>query len=106
MRWHVTFLPVAAAEFAALPADMRSRFGHVALLIEGKRLEHVHAPHVKHLDGRLWEIRMQSRDGISRAIYVTASGRRVVVVRVFMKKAEKTPQRELEIARQRAKDVI
>jgi phage-related protein len=105
VNWVVTFLPAAAREFAVLPADMRARFGHIALLIEAKGLEHVHAPHVKHLDGRLWEIRMHGRDGISRAIYVTASGKRVVVVRVFAKKTEKTPHQELEIARQRAKDV-
>jgi phage-related protein len=105
MSWVVTFLPVAAEEFAALPADMRARFGHIAMLIEAKGLENVRAPHVKHLDGRLWEIRMQGRSGISRAIYVTALGKRVVVVRVFVKKTEKTPQQELEIARQRARDV-
>jgi phage-related protein len=61
---------------------------------------------VKHLEGKLWELRMAGRDGISRAIYVTAAGRRVVVVRVFIKKTQKTPPRELELARQRAKEVI
>jgi phage-related protein len=57
---------------------------------------------VKHLENRLWELRITGRDGISRAIYVTANGPRVVIVRVFVKK---TPQRELEIARQRAKEI-
>jgi phage-related protein len=60
---------------------------------------------VKHLEGKLWELRITGRDGISRAIYVTASGARVVIVRVFVKKTQKTPQRELEVARQRAKEV-
>jgi phage-related protein len=36
---------------------------------------------------------------------VTATGRRVVIVRVFVKKTQKTPPRELELARQRAKEV-
>uniref|UniRef100_E6VQE4 Type II toxin-antitoxin system RelE/ParE family toxin n=1 Tax=Rhodopseudomonas palustris (strain DX-1) TaxID=652103 RepID=E6VQE4_RHOPX len=58
---------------------------------------------VKHLEERLWELRIS--DGISRAIYVTAEGRRVVVVRAFVKKTQKTPPRELAIARQRAKTV-
>ena len=39
--------------------------------------------------------------GISRAIYVTATGQRVVIVRAFVKKTQQTPQRELDIARQR-----
>jgi phage-related protein len=48
---------------------------------------------------------MKGRDGISRAIYVTARGRRVVVVRVFVKKTQKTPKVEIDIARERAKEI-
>jgi phage-related protein len=62
-------------------------------------------PHVKHLEGPLWEMRMRGKDGVSRAIYVTARGRRVVVVRVFLKKTQKTPRREIDLALERAKEV-
>jgi phage-related protein len=48
---------------------------------------------------------MKGKDGISRAIYVTARGRRVVVVRVFVKKTQKTPRQEIDIARERAKEI-
>jgi phage-related protein len=41
---------------------------------------------------------MTGRDGIARAIYVTATGRRVVVVRAFIKKTERTPRAEIELA--------
>ena len=50
----------------------------------------------------MWEMRMKGKDRISRAVYVTATGHRVVVVRVFVKKTQKTPRREIEIALQRA----
>ena len=60
---------------------------------------------VKPLGGKLWELRITGKDGIARAIYVTATGQRVVIVRIFVKKTQKTPQRELELARQRAKEV-
>lgn len=50
-------------------------------------------------------MRLTGRDGIARAIYVTARGRRVVVVRVFGNKTQKTPRRELDIARRRAEEV-
>ena len=46
------------------------------------------------------------RGGIARALYVTATGRRVVILRVFVKKTQKTPRREIELARQRAREVI
>jgi phage-related protein len=62
-------------------------------------------PHVKRLEGKLWEMRMKGRDGIARAIYVTATRERVVVVHAFEKKTQKTPARALEIARERAKEV-
>lgn len=75
------------------------------MLIETYGLERVHEPHIKHLEGRLWEMRLTGRDGIARAIYLTAVGKRVVVVRVFTKKSQKTPHHELEIARARAKEV-
>ena len=46
------------------------------------------------------------RDGIARALYVTAVGRRVVVVRAFIKKTQKTPNREIELALKRAKELL
>ena len=48
---------------------------------------------------------MNGKGGISRAIYVTAKGRRVVVVRVFVKKTQKTPRREIDLALERAREV-
>jgi len=77
----------------------------MAGLIEAYGLERAGEPHVKHLTGPLWEMRLSSRDGIARAIYTTATGRRVVVLRVFVKKSQKTPNREIETARARAKEV-
>jgi phage-related protein len=60
---------------------------------------------VKHLEGKSWEMRLKGRGGISRSIYVAASGQRVVVLRTFVKKTESTPRREMEIAFARLKEV-
>ena len=68
-------------------------------------MEPVREPHVKHLRGSLWEMRMKGKDGISRALFITVVGRRVVVVRVFIKKTPKTPNREIELALRRAKEI-
>ena len=48
---------------------------------------------------------MKGKDLISRALYVTAHKKRVVIVRVFIKKTEKTPREEIELALERAKKV-
>jgi len=104
LSWTVeTLNETADAEVESLPEDMRARLARIALLIETKGLEHVGEPHVKHIQGRIWEMRMKGKSGISRALYVTAVGQRVVILRVFVKKTEKTPHREIEIALTRAK---
>lgn len=93
-------------ELEALPADIRARFIRISELIAAVGFERVGAPHIKHLTGPLWEMRMKGRDGISRALYVTVPEKRVVVVRVFVKKTQKTPKREIDLALQRAKEVM
>jgi phage-related protein len=94
------------AEVIQLPADMRARLARISFLIEEFGLERMRQPHVKHLHGPVWEMRMRGRDGISRALYVAAPGMRVVIVRVFVKKTEKTPDREIDLALRRAKEVL
>ena len=96
---------IVAAEIAALAADMQARFLRLSDLIGQAGLESLGEPHVKHLEGKLWELRLTGRDGIARALYVTAMGRRVVVVRAFVKKTQKTPPAEIKLALRRAKEI-
>src|SRR6185437_2634263 len=103
MRWTLQILnAIVDAEIRALPADLQARFLRFGDIIERVGFEGLPRESVRHLEGKLWELRMTGRDGIARAIYVTATGRRVVVVRAFIKKTQKTPRHEFEIARQRA----
>jgi phage-related protein len=107
MKWTVLALnTVVENELSALPADMRARLSRLSNLIEQHGLEALPRETVKHLEEKLWELRITGRDGISRAIYVTASGKRLIILRAFIKKTQKTPRSELEIARHRAKDLI
>lgn len=92
-------------EIGSLPVDMRARLVRIGNIIEAVGFQGLPADTVKHLEDKLWELRIRGKDGISRALYVTAIERRVVIVRVFVKKTQKTPRQELELARKRAKDV-
>jgi phage-related protein len=106
MAWRVEILnDTVSAEIAALPADMQARFLRLSERIIQAGLESLGEPHVKHLEGKLWELRLTGRDGIARALYVTAVGRRVIVVRAFVKKTQKTPSGEIKLALQRAKEI-
>ena len=105
MRYNKRCRGESKAEIAALPADMQARFLRLAERIASDGLENLSEPHVKHLEGKLWELRLTGRDGIARARYITAMGRRVIVVRAFVKKTQKTPRAEIELALRRAKDI-
>ena len=74
-------------------------------VVERHGLEQLREPHVKHLDGKLWELRVKASEGIARGIYVTQVGRRVVVLHVFVKKSQKTPSRAMTLARNRMEDL-
>ena len=50
-------------------------------------------------------MRMKGQDGIARAIYVTAKGNRLIVLHIFGKKSGKTPQRAIDLAKARAKEL-
>ena len=106
MAWIVEFLNESVkAELEALPEDMKVRFIRISSMISESGLNKVGMPYVRHLHDKLWEMRMKGRDGISRALYVTAHKERIVVVRVFVKKTQKTPSREIQLALKRAKEV-
>ena len=107
MVWAVETLNESVdQELQALPADMRARLVRICELIAAVGLERVGAPHVRHLRGPLWEMRMNGRAGISRALYVAnGDDERVVIVRAFIKKTRKTPRREIDLALRRAREV-
>lgn len=93
----------AEKEVSQLADDILADFWRVVELIETHGLENIHEPYVKHLRGKLWEMRMRGRDGIARAAYVASTGKRVVVLHAFAKKTQRTPQENIELALKRAK---
>ena len=103
--WTVTLHPLAEPELQALPADMRARFVHIAELLEDFGPQRVGLPHIRPLEDKLWEMRMQGRDGIARAVYAAVQGRRLLVLHVFIKKTQATPRRALTTARKRLEDI-
>lgn len=106
MNWTVEFADDDVLEkLERSPVDIRAHFTRIVDLIEAHGLERVREPYVKHLQGPLWEMRMKGRDGIARAAYVTARGKRVVIVHVFEKKTQKTLRRDIDYALKKAREV-
>ena len=105
MRWTVETFDGVDAEIEALPSGLQARLIRLMEAVENVGLEQLREPHVKHLEGKLWELRARASEGIARGIYVTITGRRVVILHVFVKKSQKTPTAALDLARQRMKRV-
>lgn len=99
--WTVALHPQAESELLALPSDMQARFIRIAELLEDMGPQRVGLPHIRPLEGKLWEMRMQGRDGIARAVYAAVHGRRLLVLHVFVKKTQTTPRSALDTARKR-----
>jgi phage-related protein len=99
--WTVTLHPQAEPELQALPRDMQARFLRIAEMLETFGPQQVGMPHVRPLVGKLWEMRMTGRDGISRAVYAAMQGRRLLVLHVFTKKTQTTPRSAIDTALKR-----
>jgi phage-related protein len=103
--WKVTFYSARVeAEINALPAGFVARFVRYAERMEmyGPNLG---MPHTRPMGDGLFELRLKAAEGIARVFCCTAVGRQIVVLHQFVKKSEKTPKRELNIARNRMREI-
>jgi phage-related protein len=62
-------------------------------------------PHTNAFGDGLFELRLKGAEGIARVFYCTLIGRRIVMLHGFVKKSDKTPARDREIAESRLKGI-
>lgn len=89
-----------------IPKDIKARIINIVDLLIEHGPQNVRAPYVKHIRGKLFEIRAKGKDGIARVFYFTMTGQRIVLLHGFMKKTQKTPKKELETAVVRMKEIL
>ena len=105
MNWTITYYsePVQA-EILALSAGFLARY-----LRYSDRMEvygpDLGMPHTRAMGNGLFELRLKAAEGIVRVFYCTMVGRKIVILHEFIKKSDKTPPKELGIARRRMKEV-
>lgn len=106
MTWVVTFYSRRVEdEILALSSGFVARFLKYAERMEiyGPDLG---MPHTRAMGAGLFELRVKAAEGIARVFYCTVVGRRIVILHQFVKKTDKTPAKELQVARRRMKEVI
>jgi len=105
MNWTIIYYSeFLQNEVLDFPAGLLARFLRYADRMElyGPDLG---MPHTRAMGGGLFELRLKAAEGIARIFYCTMIGKRIVMLHQFIKKTDKTPPKELAIARRRLKEI-
>lgn len=105
MTWNVVYHTKAVEAFVlALPEGLLARY----LRLTDMMLEfgaNLGMPHTRAMGDGLFELRIKGKEGIARVFYCTVVGQQIVMLHGFIKKSERTPPRELKLARSRLAEV-
>jgi phage-related protein len=66
---------------------------------------HLGLPHTDAFGGGLFELRLKGAEGIARVFFCTMVEQEIVMLHSFIKKTQKTPEKELKLAKQRMKEI-
>jgi len=106
MKWKITFYSdKVEVQTLRLPSGILANFLHIAEMIEelGPNLG---KPYVGTLGSGLYEIRANGKEGIGRSMYCMAKGKEIVILHTIIKKSQKTPKKDLDLAKKRMKEVL
>ena len=105
MKWQITFYSQKVEqETLNFPPGILANFLHIAEMIEEFGVT-IGKPYVASMGGGLFEIRAKGKEGIGRSLYCMVKGREIVILHSFIKKSQKTPKKELNLAKKRMKEV-
>ena len=106
MDWKIEYYSdTVQREILALPWRLLARYIHLTdrMISFGPNLG---MPHTRSMDKGLFELRLKAADGIARVFFFMRTGQRIVMLHQFVKKSQKTPQKEIDIARRRMKETL
>lgn len=97
--FELLFHPEAFAEIEALSPIMRAKAFNALDKLETLGSE-LRFPHTRAMGNGLFELRVGNKD-ISRTFFAFAIGKKIYILRTFVKKTQKTPPSEIELALKR-----
>jgi len=106
MSWSIEYYSDKLARMILkMPSGLLARYIHVSDLML-KFGPNLGKPHTRAMGEKLFEMRLKSKEGISRIFYCTKIGKKIIILHFFIKKTQKTPTKEIEIARKRLVEVL
>lgn len=107
MEWKITYFNKKVSEtIEKWPDKLAANYLRIIELIEEFGPQKLDSSMTKALGDGLFEIRARSKEGIGRAFYCYIVKKEIVILHAFIKKTQKTPSKELELARKRMKEVV
>ena len=105
MEFHIRYYSLEVQEnVMALPATLQARYINLTrrMMEFGPNLG---LPHTDAFGGGLFELRLKGAEGIARVFFCTLVDKDIVMLHCFVKKSQKTPAKELKIARTRLQEI-
>jgi len=106
MNWSIEYYSSEVEKkILSLPNGLLARYLRITdLMLEfGSNLG---MPHTRFIEDGLIELRIKSKEGIARVFYCTLIGKRIVMLHLFIKKSNKIPKKEMQIAKNRMRKVL
>ena len=105
MCWTITFYnQKVEQETLAFPPGILANFLRIAEMIESSGPS-LGKPYTAPMSKGLFEIRARGKEGIGRSLFCIVTGKEVVILHSFIKKSQKTPKKEIALAKKRMKEV-
>jgi phage-related protein len=105
MTWKVTFYSKAVKdETLAFPSGILANYLHILDIVE-EFGPMVGKPYTSPMGKGLFEIRAKGKEGIGRSIFCHLKNHELLILHSFIKKTQKTPNKNLKIALQRMREI-
>jgi len=104
MSWTIDFYNGVEDAIVSMPPKIQARMLRLLELME-EHGANLGAPHTAPMGDGLFEIRAKAKEGIGRAFFCYMKGEHIHILHAFVKKTQKTPKREFDLAIERMKEV-
>jgi len=107
VKWNVIFYDLKVMKsLQEWPNGIKAKFTWIVNLVEEFGPNEIGMPYIKSMKKGLFEVRAKGNEGIGRAFFCINKGRVIIILSGFIKKTQKTPQAEIDLARKRMEEVI
>ena len=105
MGWTIKFAGKRVEkEFTKLKPSLQGAFLELLDIVRQSGPQRLEADERKHIRGKIWEFRVSGPDGIARALHASLKGETLLVLHIFEKKTQKTPDDAIRLAEKRLKE--